>query len=83
MQENPSRQLTLTGLAPVGVTSSAKNKRSNEASRHCRRVGITAKALAGHHDVPPDRVSYWYRTNRELFDRKLAEAAVALRGAKR
>lgn len=52
----------------------------DSAAAHCKRVGITAKALAGYHDVPADRVSYWYRTNRETFDRKLAEAAVAARG---
>lgn len=52
----------------------------DSAAAHCKRVGITAKALAGHHDVPADRVSYWYRENRKLFDHKLAEAAVAARG---
>lgn len=55
----------------------------DSAAAHCKRVGITAKALAGYHDMPADRVSYWYRKNRKLFDQKLAEAAVALRGAKR
>ena len=52
----------------------------DSAAAHCKRVGITAKALAGYHDVPADRVSYWYRKNRKLFDQKLAEAAVAARG---
>lgn len=52
----------------------------DSAAAHCKRVGIRAKALARHHGVPPDRVSYWYRTNRETFDHKLAEAAVAARG---
>jgi len=54
----------------------------DSAAAHCKRVGIRAKALARYHDVPADRVSYWYRTNREKFDRKLAEAAVAARGKK-
>jgi hypothetical protein len=51
----------------------------DSAAAHCKRVGITAKALAGYHDVPADRVSYWYRENRKLFDHKLAEAAITLR----
>ena len=54
----------------------------DSAAAHCKRVGIRAKALARHHDVPAGTVSYWYRTNREKFDRKLAEAAVAARGKK-
>jgi hypothetical protein len=51
----------------------------DSAAAHCKRVGIRAKALARHHDVPADRVSYWYRKNRKLFDQKLAEAAITLR----
>jgi hypothetical protein len=47
---------------------------------HCKRVGLSsAKELAWFHGVSPCVVSYWKRTNPEKFDRKLAEAAVALR----
>jgi hypothetical protein len=47
---------------------------------HCKRVGISsAKELARFHDVTPWTVSYWRRTDQEIFDRKLAEAAVAKR----
>ena len=52
----------------------------DSAAAHCKRVGIRAKALARHHGVGAGTVSYWYRTNRKLFDQKLAEAAVAARG---
>jgi hypothetical protein len=52
----------------------------DSASAHCKRVGIRAKALARHHGVSIGMVSYWHRKNRETFDRKLAEAAVAARG---
>jgi hypothetical protein len=46
----------------------------------CKRVGISsAKELARFHDVTPWTVSYWRRTDQEIFDRKLAEAAVAKR----
>jgi hypothetical protein len=55
---------------------------TDSASAHCKRVGIRAKALARHHGVSIGMVSYWHRTNRETFDRKLAEAAVAARGGK-
>lgn len=53
---------------------------TDSAAAHCKRVGIRAKALARHHGVSAWTVSYWYRTNREKFDRKMAEAAVAARG---
>ena len=47
---------------------------------HCKRVGIgSLKELARFHDVTPWTVSYWRRKDQEIFDRKLAEAAVAYR----
>ena len=48
----------------------------------CKRVGIRTYMMARHHNVSAWTVSYWYRTNREKFDRKMAEAAVAARGRK-
>jgi hypothetical protein len=50
------------------------------SAQHCRRVGIgSAKELARFHGVTAWTVSYWRRNNPELFDRKLAEAAVMKR----
>jgi hypothetical protein len=47
---------------------------------HCRRVGLSsAKELAYFHAVTACTVSYWRRNNPELFDKKLAEAAITKR----
>jgi hypothetical protein len=47
---------------------------------HCRRVGLSsAKELAYFHGVTACTVSYWRRNNPELFDKKLAEAAITKR----
>lgn len=47
---------------------------------HCRRVGLSsAKELARFHGVTAWTVSYWRREQPELFDKKLAEAAITKR----
>jgi len=47
------------------------------AAQHCKRVGLgSVKALARFHNVTVWTVNHWRREQPELFDRKLAEAAV-------
>lgn len=51
------------------------------AAQHCKRVGIkSVKTLARFHNVTVSTVGYWRRSSPEVFDRKLAEAAVMKRG---
>jgi hypothetical protein len=53
------------------------------AAQHCKRVGLkSVKELARFHDVTVSAVGYWHRDNPEVFDRKLAEAAVMKRKGK-
>jgi hypothetical protein len=53
------------------------------AIQHCHLVGLrSVKELARFHDVTVSAVGYWRRDNPELFDRKLAEAAVMKRKGK-
>lgn len=57
--------------------------RPSFAEGHCKRVGITVEQMAKYHDVTRRTVNHWKKSNGEWFDKKLAEAAVALRNGNR